>query len=276
MGTGSSGAHRGGSRGPRPVLAPTLLVLTLLLATCTSSPRPSRPASPGGGPTTASTGSATTSPAPTATGPIAAPSTQSGPGPPSPGHPGTERGTTLALRIESRVADQSTAAFRSRVAAVLTDPRGWRQAGFDFVFDHPEAPYRLVLAEGPEVDRLCRPYETAGRYSCQNGPVIALNADRWRTATPDWPGSLEDYRTMLVNHEVGHLLHLHHPRPQCPGPGLPAPVMMQQSSGPGECVANPWPLRWEIDLAARRAEPLAPPADHDVSDHRPSPPAARS
>ncbi len=182
----------------------------------------------------------------------------------------------VALRIESHVADVPTDAFRSRAAEILTDPRGWQRAGFRFVFDDPGAPYRLVLAEGDEVDRLCLPMDTYGRYSCQNGPVVALNADRWRTATPQWTGSLEGYRAMLVNHEVGHLLHMHHPDPQCPGAGYPEPVMAQQSTELGDCLANPWPLQWEIDLAARHAEPLAPPPSHDASDHRPSPPPARS
>ncbi len=48
--------------------------------------------------------------------------------------------------------------------------------------------------------------------------------------------------------------------------------MLQQSTELGTCEANPWPLPWEVDLAAARAEPLAPPAGHDVQDHQPSPP----
>ena len=179
--------------------------------------------------------------------------------------------TELRVRIERLVDDPATVGFRDEVLAVLTDPRGWVRAGFDVVAD-PQGEYLVVLAEGDEVDRRCLPLDTGGRFSCQNGPVVALNADRWRTATPQWTGSLADYRVMLVNHEFGHLLHLHHPEPQCPGPGLPAPVMLQQSTELGECTANPWPLPWEVDLAAARLEPLAPPPEHDVSDHRPSPP----
>ena len=60
----------------------------------------------------------------------------------------------------------------------------------------------------PEVDALCLPYDTYGRFSCQNGPIVALNADRWRTAVDSWPATLDEYRAMLVNHEVGHLLGL--------------------------------------------------------------------
>lgn len=183
--------------------------------------------------------------------------------------------TPVRLHVESRAADVTTDAFATEVAHILRDPRGWEQAGFNFLLEGAEpAPYLLVLAEAAEVDELCLPLDTDGTYSCQNGPVVALNADRWRTATPSWTGTLADYRRMLVNHEVGHLLHLHHPLPQCSGIGLPAPVMAQQSSGTGLCTENPWPLRWEIELAARNAEPLAPPATHDTRDHQPSPPPA--
>lgn len=183
------------------------------------------------------------------------------------------RTDVIAYRTEVRTDDAATADFPDVVGDVLTDPRGWRRAGFEFVED-PEARYRIIIAGGDEVDRLCAPYETGGRFSCQNGPVVAINADRWRHATEAWPADLEAYRVMLVNHEVGHLLHLHHPDPQCPAPGLPSPVMAQQSSGPGPCRAHSWPLQWEVDLAAERREPLAPGADHDPSDHRPRPPAA--
>lgn len=181
---------------------------------------------------------------------------------------------TVRYRVEVRTADDTGADFAATVHEILTDPRGWVRAGFELVRD-PEARFRIVLAEGAEVDRLCHPYDTDGRYSCQNGPVVALNADRWRRATEPWAGDLASYRTMLVNHEVGHLLHLHHPRPQCPAPGLPAPVMAQQSSGTDPCHPHSWPLQWEIELAAERREPLAPGADHDPEDHRPRPPRAR-
>ena len=48
------------------------------------------------------------------------------------------------------------------------------------------------------------------------------------------------------------------PHVQCPRPGQPAPVMAQQSSELNGCLPNPWPLRWELDCAARHEEPLAP------------------
>jgi hypothetical protein len=161
----------------------------------------------------------------------------------------------IELRLE-RQAIAGTDGFEELVRDTLTDPHGWTKAGFEFRFAD-DAPYRVLLAEAAVVDATCLPYDTGGEYSCQIGPTVALNADRWRTATPTWTGTLDDYRRMLVNHEVGHLLGRHHARPACEDGG-PAAVMFQQSSGLDGCQPNPWPLPWEIACAARHDEPIAP------------------
>lgn len=165
-----------------------------------------------------------------------------------------------AVRVLYRVEVRTDVAdFEAVVVNTLSDPRGWQRAGFSLVRS-ADAPYVIVLAEPDEVDRLCLPYETYGLYSCQNGPVVALNADRWRTATPEWTGDLATYRQMLVNHEFGHLLGQRHPpRPQCPSPGEPALVMSQQSTELDGCLPNPWPLPGEVARAAQHDLPLAPP-----------------
>ena len=169
----------------------------------------------------------------------------------------------IEVRTERR-ATEGTEGFDQVVRDTLLDPRGWQQAGFEIRFTD-DAPNVVVVAEGDEVDAICSPYDTGGRYSCQIGPVVALNADRWREATDTWPGTLEAYRQMLVNHEVGHLLGRHHARPACQAPGAPAAVMYQQSAGVEGCAPNPWPLPWEIACAARHDEPVAPPYEPDAT-----------
>lgn len=163
----------------------------------------------------------------------------------------------VAYRVERRVADEATSGFEAVVEATLSDARGWSRAGFRLV-RRDDAPYLIVLAEGPEVDRLCLPHDTYGEYSCQRREVVALNAERWREATPKWTGDLGTYRQMLVNHEVGHLLGQPHPRVQCPAVGRPAPLMAQQSTELDGCLPNPWPLDHEVEAAARHDRPLAP------------------
>jgi hypothetical protein len=164
---------------------------------------------------------------------------------------------TVAYRVEVRTPDPQAASFPEIVEATLSDPRGWERAAFQLE-RRDDGPHLIVIAEGDEVDRLCLPYDTYGEYSCQNGPVVAINAERWREATPKWTGDLATYRQMVVNHEVGHLLGQKHPKPQCPRRGEPAPVMNQQSTELDGCLPNPWPLQWEVDKAARHDRPIAP------------------
>lgn len=166
--------------------------------------------------------------------------------------PTTER-VVVTYRVEVRVEHATD--FAPVLAATMADPRGWVSAGFD-VREDEAAPYLVVLAEGDEVNELCRPYDTGGRFSCQNGPTVAINADRWRQGVSHWTGDLASYRTMLLNHEMGHLIGQHHR--DCPGPGRPAPVMQQQSGSLKGCEANPWPLAEEIARAARHDLKLAP------------------
>lgn len=195
-----------------------------------------------------------TAPAPVPAPPPPAEPSPAASSPPSQTSPSSVVRVTYRIEVRADVTD-----FEEGVVSTLSDPRGWQRAGFDLVRT-ADAPYVVVVAEPATVDQLCLPYETYGRYSCQNGPVVAINADRWRTATPQWTGDLATYRQMLINHEFGHLLGQRHPpAPQCPVPGEPALVMSQQSTELNGCRPNPWPLPAEIARAAQHDLPLAPP-----------------
>ncbi len=128
------------------------------------------------------------------------------------------------------------------VDAVLADPRSWAANG-DARFERVKpgrADLRIVLATPATTDRLCFPFLTGGQLSCNRfDELIVFNIDRWRDAVPHWTASLAEYRAYLVNHEVGHALDFRHVG--CPGQGMLAPLMMQQSKSLGGCLPNGWP-----------------------------------
>jgi len=139
------------------------------------------------------------------------------------------------------------ASFGAAVAAAYADPRGWLRSHRRFAPVASGGDLTVVLAEArlvPSYSRSC-----SAQYSCRVGRNVVLNLDRWRSGARAFPGSLAQYRQMVVNHETGHWLGLGHA--SCPGRGQPAPVMQQQSMGLQGCVPNAWPLPREL-AAVRR------------------------
>ncbi|MDQ4115960.1 MAG: DUF3152 domain-containing protein [Actinomycetota bacterium] len=155
--------------------------------------------------------------------------------------PAPARRRTVAVRIEIerglRIDGQAFAAF---ALATLNDPRSWgRDGDVGFARTAGDAPIHVKLATPGTTDRLCGALDTDARLSCRQGPDAILNLDRWVTGIPDYGADLTGYRRYLVNHEVGHVLG--HDHVLCPGRGVPAPVMQQQTLGLDGCRPNPWP-----------------------------------
>ncbi|MFI0356335.1 DUF3152 domain-containing protein [Actinomadura sp. 9N407] len=135
----------------------------------------------------------------------------------------------------------SPAGFAAAVHRVLNDPRGWGRGAtmrFTRVARGPVR-FRVSLSSPAMTDRMCRPLITRGRVSCHAGGRSVINARRWGQGAPPYGRDLAGYREYLINHEVGHALG--HGHRVCPGPGRPAPVMVQQTKSLYGCRANPWP-----------------------------------
>lgn len=148
--------------------------------------------------------------------------------------------TVITYRVEVEEGLPYEAAdFADAVDTTLADERGWTKGGQHSFKRTPGGPLRVLLTTPATTDKLCAPLQTRGEVSCRNGNVVAINAIRWTRGADSFGDDLDQYRIYVINHEIGHALGLGHA--PCPGPGLKAPIMLQQTIGLNGCEANPWP-----------------------------------
>jgi len=131
--------------------------------------------------------------------------------------------------------------FARVVELTLSDERSWIGSGAFGVqrVDDGSVDLRVTLASPSTVDRYCLPLRTGGIFSCWDGRRAMLNVWRWENGATDFEGKLAEYRTYMINHEVGH--GFDHGHRDCPAAGEPAPIMMQQTKTTGACEPNGWP-----------------------------------
>jgi hypothetical protein len=151
---------------------------------------------------------------------------------------------TYTVETDQSLAGEMPALLATVQAALGNTEKGWTAFGpnaLQRVGSTDAASIRIVLAPPNVVDEACARsgLDTASTYSCFDGAHTMLNSDRWFKATPEF-ADLNVYRTYLVNHEFGHGLGYDHE--YCPGPGLVAPVMQQQSISLQGCQPNGWPI----------------------------------
>ncbi|MFD8750556.1 DUF3152 domain-containing protein [Kitasatospora sp. NPDC059577] len=154
------------------------------------------------------------------------------------------RGNVRRYRVE--VEDGigiEAAAAAAQIHGILGDPRGWtndRKNGFQLVAGG-SYDFTVKIASPGTVDRICGAsgLDTHGEVNCNVGNQVLVNSKRWNTGSPQFTGPIDEYRALIVNHEVGH--RIGHGHEGCPAPGKPAPAMMQQIYGLKGCTPNAWP-----------------------------------
>ena len=135
--------------------------------------------------------------------------------------------------------------FTTLLQIYLADPDGWEEHGYRFkhVTANPDVAIRLVTPAN--IVKVCGLPEN---LSCAElgGKHMYLNANRWLHGSAASKQSLDGYRQYVVSHEMGHILGYDHVK--CPGGG-PAPIMLQQTLGIGQCAPNTKITK--IDLKAK-------------------------
>ena len=135
--------------------------------------------------------------------------------------------------------------FKKVVAETLNDERGWKRAGVEFKYVETGGRLHMILAEPSIIGALggC-----SSQLSCTVKPSVYINDDRYMNASESYRAlgiSVDNYRTMVINHEVGHWLGHDHIVSCETSTGL-APIMLQQSTGLRGCRPNYWPLSSEL------------------------------
>lgn len=133
------------------------------------------------------------------------------------------------------------AEMNTKLQSTFNDNRGWNIGGLvQFQPGTSGCDMTVWLAAADQMSSFGAICDA--EWSCAVSPNVIINYDRWTGASAAWNsqgGSLQDYRSMVINHEVGHWLGFYHS--YCGGPGQAAPVMQQQSIDLQGCTFNPWP-----------------------------------
>ncbi|GGZ97523.1 hypothetical protein GCM10010329_18530 [Streptomyces spiroverticillatus] len=152
---------------------------------------------------------------------------------------GTLRRYQVQVETGSGIAPDQAAAEIQRIVA---HPQGWARNGRGrFQLVAGKADFVIRIATPKTADRLCAQahLDTGGELNCETGNGVVVNLKRWALGSPQFAGTPAEYRHLIINHELGHALGLGHLG--CPGPGRPAPVMMQQIKGLDGCRSNAHP-----------------------------------
>lgn len=125
--------------------------------------------------------------------------------------------------------------FREEVKKYLDDPDGWKSRGYKFklVSDKPRI---LITLSSPKTLNESGCKDEGLSCAVLNGGRVWINAMRWTSGSKKSKQDLDGYRQYVISHEVGHALGYDHV--DCPGEHEPAPIMMQQTLGIGECKPN--------------------------------------
>jgi hypothetical protein len=149
--------------------------------------------------------------------------------------------------------------FKKLAVPCIMHRDGWQKFGYRFMIIHddhdtpqthtPASHHtglkRITITLTPriEINRLFPSFSQQQLSVCViQSREIFIHEDRWMRNYPDLSEmSLPQYRSYVLNHELGHALGFDHE--PCSGRGNFAPIMLQQTLGQHGCKPSPFPRR---------------------------------
>ncbi|MFD8010651.1 DUF3152 domain-containing protein [Streptomyces sp. NPDC058955] len=155
-----------------------------------------------------------------------------------------ESGTLRRYRVQvEEGVDLSARRTAEEIEAILAHPRSWAAHGRGrFQLVESNADFVIRIATPDTADALCarQGLNTHGELNCETTDGVVVNLKRWMLGSPTFAGPPEEYRHLIINHEVGHEIGIRQ-HMGCGGPGKLAPAMMQQIKGLNGCRSNAFP-----------------------------------
>ncbi|MFE6226790.1 MULTISPECIES: DUF3152 domain-containing protein [unclassified Streptomyces] len=155
-----------------------------------------------------------------------------------------DSGTLRRYRVQvEQGVDLSARETAAEIERILAHPRSWAAHGRGrFQLVESDADFVIRIATPDTADALCarQGLDTHGELNCETTEGVVVNLKRWMLGSPTFAGSPQEYRHLIINHEVGHEIGIRQ-HMGCGGPGKLAPAMMQQIKGLNGCRSNAFP-----------------------------------
>ncbi len=133
----------------------------------------------------------------------------------------------------------------NKIVNSIDEKRGWRRLGYEFEYipnTKRNIDFVIYMSSNEKIIKEC----DLNGLSCAITPdnIIYLNYTNWRKGIKKTKLNNDDYRTMIVLHELGHILGRGHY--EFGKPNTKAPLMSTQTLlGCKNHKPNCFPLHWE-------------------------------